>query len=695
VVHSEPQSAKAPLRRILLALLVLVWCAFVLTAYYIAHKPADAEQLAALAHLALTLAGWVGTLALAHGLARLIAPSTEGYPAIPRMTLRLGLGLGVVSLATLVLGAIGGLWRAVPWIAIVGTAPFTIRGLWSDLRQLLRMPIPGGTSRLLALFVGVTVVLGILPALAPPTAWDALVYHLTGPKLYIAAHNLVHNIDIPHLGFPQAAEMLFTWGMLLTGPELAQLFHATFAILTFLLLGSITESFAPGKGWLAIALLAAIPSAMSIAGWAYVEWMTMFAGLASLTLLVWATHGGARGGRTSTAEAGGGGQIEGPDFIRVPASGLRAWSLAGFFAAMALSTKYTAIGVAAGLLIYAAWYVRPRRAVVVFAGTTAIFTLPYLLKNLFLTGNPFYPFFFQGAFWDSLRQSFYSRPGTGLGPIGLLLAPWDATIWGIEGGFLVGHPSYAATIGPLLLILIPLILLRPGRSERHQPWLAAFLLASGAMYLLWLVGLASSHLLLQSRLLFPALPMFVGLAVVGFDSLDRVEWPGFSIHFVVGALIALVLGLTLGSTILTFVADDPLPVITGSESQASYYESRLGLYAWVMDRINLLPDGSRIVFLWEPRSYACSTEVVCEPDAITDRWWHARRLGMTASEIAAAWRSQGVTHVLYYEYGAQVIRDAGVDPYRADDWSELDKFTKEDLEEVENWRDVYVLYRLR
>jgi hypothetical protein len=246
-----------------------------------------------------------------------------------------------------------------------------------------------------------------------------------------------------------------------------------------------------------------------------------------------------------------------------------------------------------------------------------------------------------------------------------------------------------------MLALIPLILLSPRGSLRSRPWFAALLLAAAAMYLSWLLELASSHLLLQSRLLFPALPMFVGLAVIGFDSLGRIEWTGFSIRIVVAGLIALVLGLTLVSTALGFIADNPLAVITGAETQARYYETRLGMYAWAMDGVNLLPDGSRVVFLWEPRSFACSAHVICEPDDITDRWWHMRRLGMSAADVAAQWRSEGVTHVLYYAYGAQIILDAGVDPYEDDDWSELKKLIDMELVEVERWGDAYVLYRLR
>jgi len=692
----EPKATRSSTRTVLLAMLCLVWSGLVVAVYYISHKPGDSQQLQALLRLGLTSAGWVGSLSLAHGLARRVAPSIGRLPPAQRLALRIGLGLGVISLFTLALGAVGGLWPIVPWLVIILATPFSITGLWSDVRGLLRSPVQGSSSRFLALFVGLTVGMAFVSTLTPPTAWDALVYHLTGPKLYIAARHLVHDIDIPHLGFPQGAEMLFTWGMLLSGPQLAQLFHATFAILTLILLGSISETFAPGRGWLAAALMAAVPSAMTIAGWAYVEWMTMFAGLASLTLIV----RGIQGWR----EKASGSQIDATD-LRRPGGGSDTlgsgeskawgWSLAGFFSAQALSTKYTALGLVAGILVFAAWRLRPVRAVVVFAATTVAFTLPYLLKSWILTGNPFYPFYLSGVFWDSLRQSWYSRPGTGLDLFRLLLAPWDATVWGIDGGFAIGHPSYAATIGPLLLVLIPFVLLALRNSRHLQPWLPAMLVTSGAMYLFWLLGLASSRLLLSTRLLYPAFPMLVGLAVMGFDSLARVDWTGFSVRFVIGALLALVFGLTLVTSTLRFVAEEPLGVITGSQTYPGYYESRLGLYAWAMDGINLLPEGSRVVFLWEPRSYACSTQIVCEPDAIGDRWWHLRRLGLDASAIAARWRAEGVTHVLYFVYGAKVIREGGFDPLTEDDWRELARLVNEELDEVESWGEAYALYRLR
>ena len=68
----------------------------------------------------------------------------------------------------------------------------------------------------------------LLVALLPPTDWDGLFYHLTGPKLYLQAGQIVGGIDIPHLNFPSLMEMLFTWAMLLRSDIAAKLLHALY-----------------------------------------------------------------------------------------------------------------------------------------------------------------------------------------------------------------------------------------------------------------------------------------------------------------------------------------------------------------------------------------------------------------------------------------------------------------------------------
>jgi hypothetical protein len=705
-VSSEPAGGIA--RRSLLPVAAICWIAAIVLAYYVVHKPMTVQQATALGRLTLTLAAWVASLSLCYWLGEVAFPGLQHLIPREQFVLRLGFGLGVLSLLMLALGALRGYWPLLAWAILLLATPLTIRRFLREGWHV-RPAIPSGWSdKSLSLFVLITLGFAFLRSMSPPTAWDALVYHLTGPKLYIQAHALVHDLDLAYLGFPQGGSMLFTWAMLLTGPELAQLFHFTFALLTVALLAGVVGRVAPGRAWLASAILVGVPSAALLAGWAYVDWIPMFAALAAFVILGEATSvdpGAGRLGGQKRAEmserdnasadslgaAGEGrswpGNVWG--IFRSP------WVLAGFFAGQAFASKYTAAGVVLGLALFLAVRSRSVRTVAKFSFSFGIFVAPYLAKNLVLTGNPVYPFFFPGAYWDSLRGYWYSRPGTGLDLLRLVVAPVEATLFGVEGGIVEGYPPYSATTGPLLLALLPLIFLEwRGRALGTRRWAMGLLIVSLVAYAVWLAGLAYSNLLVQTRLLFPIFPMLAALAGLGFDSLRSVSRKGFSVQFVVGGLVGFVLVLTLLSSSLSFVRSSPLRVLTGSESTQDYLASQLGVYSSVMSEVSLLPEGSRVVFLWEPRAFWCSGAAQCEPDALLDRWWHLRRLGYDAQSAVQQWKQQGVTHVLLFQRGAQEIRLARFDPLTEQDWHELDRLTEDELTVVKDWDGAYVLYRL-
>src|SRR3990170_4171559 len=60
-----------------------------------------------------------------------------------------------------------------------------------------------------------------IQALAPPLAWDALVYHLELPRQYLSAGRIVFVESNLFVGFPQLAEMLYTWAMALRSGQTA------------------------------------------------------------------------------------------------------------------------------------------------------------------------------------------------------------------------------------------------------------------------------------------------------------------------------------------------------------------------------------------------------------------------------------------------------------------------------------------
>ncbi len=743
-----PGPAARTARQFLLPAVTICWIVAIVLAYYVVHKPLTSQQAAAIGRLMLTLGTWVGSLSLCYWLGRLAVPGLRRFILREQFVLRLGFGLGVLSLLMLGLGAVRGYWPMLAWAFLLLALPPTIRQfLREGWRARPAMP-SDWSDRLLSLFVLATLGFAFLRALSPPTAWDALVYHLMGPKLDIQAHGLVHNLDLAYLGFPQGGSMLFTWAMLLTGPELAQLFHFTFALLTIALLAGVARRLAPGRGWLASALLLGVPSAALLAGWAYVDWIPMFAALAAFVVLGEATSEDAGGSRFDAqghremsaadndsaghlalaAQAGRNSGTHTESMERQPldegrrvdpgsaamsnnpasrTAAVRSWLgslsgvfhspwvLAAFFAAQAFASKYTAVGIVLGLAIFLAVRSRSLRRVAGFGFFFGVFVAPFLARNLILTGNPVYPFFLPGAFWDALRGYWYSRPGTGLGLARVLVAPIEATLFGVEGGIVEGHPPYSATTGPLLLALLPFVFLEwRHRSPETRRWAKGLLIVSFVTYGAWLAELAYSNLLVQTRLLFPIFPMLAALAGLGFDSLRSVSQKGFSVQFVAGGLVGFVLALTLLSSSLSFIRSSPLRVLTGSESTQDYLVSQLGVYSLAMDEVSQLPEGSRIVFLWEPRAYWCSGAAQCEPDALLDRWWHLRRLGFDAQSAAQHWKHEGITHVLLFNQGAQEIKRARFDPLSEQDWQELDRLTEHELTEIKDWDGVYVLYKL-
>ena len=657
-------------------LLSLLWGVTVFIAYYVVHKPVDLGLVIALARLALIILGWIGTLALAHLIGRLLNPLLKEMPVRPSLAFRIGFGLAVLGYFVLALGAVQGYWQLLAWIVTAIALPFGLPSLLSDIRAALpRIPSTRANQALVA-FVLFALLVAFLLALAPPTAWDSLVYHLTGPKLYIEAGGLNHDIDLPYLGFPQAGSMLFLWGEMLAGAELAQLMHLTFVILTLMLMAYLVKEIAPGSGWFSAALILGVPTAAMLASWAYVEWITMFGVLASFILI-----------RSSEP-----GISERKDHLF---RGYRTLALAGFFAAMAINTKYTAIGALMGLIVVAFIERRSWRGLSMFIAAVVVSILPYVLKNLILTGNPIYPFFLAGKLWDGHRAFWYSRGGTGLSFIQMLLAPWEATIFGIEGGVVAGYPPYSATIGPALLAILPLAALRfKDRNERARRLMRSMAVVCAIGTVVWLGQMAFSVLMVQTRLLFPILPMIVILAAAGFDGLAKRGRLSDLARLAFGTLIGLMLALGVLEAGAAFVDASPASVMLGLQTESEYLAERLGEYAYAMAEVNQLPEGSQVRFLWEPRSYYCARHLDCEPDALLDRWWHTWQHETDVAQIAESWFDEGVSHVLIFHTGSQAVRDEGFDPLTEETWDGLAAFVDAHLFKLTVREGGYALYAL-
>jgi hypothetical protein len=667
---------------------VIVWLFAVVAAYFWAHKPFDADIVAGLGRSFLSIAVWLGMIWLASGLGRrIVGDLLVDETPLPRLALATGVGLGSVSLLTLGLGLAGLLWLPIAWglglgLGLLvrrdlGASLADLRAAGSDFAGLISRPTDG-FRRWLAVYTIVSLLLTFLAALAPPTGWDALVYHLTGPRLFLQAGRVTHAIDLPYLGFPQLGEMQFTLGMLLGGEGVAPLLHFGYGLLAVIVTAALARrAFGERVTWLAAALLLSVPSLLSLMAHAYVEAILLFYITAAVYAFIRWREARVQGDTSDS---------------------LKWLRLIGLFCGFSAGVKYTAVAVPLALGLALLWTLR-RDGVRAIAGQlaqlaaiTVAVTLPWLLKNWLTTGNPVYPFFLPGVYWDNWRAWWYDRPGTGLAstaPWHLVIAPLEATILGFEGG-----DPYDATIGPLLLLAVPLLVVVWRSLKREERSIVGYLLFFfGVNYGLWLVGLARSALLVQTRLL---LPVFGVLAVLGSVALDRLvtlRRPQLAIDWLARVVLSLTLALLLFSTVTTFLQINPLPVALGLESRDDYLTRRLGVYQPVIHAVNSLPAESHVVFLWEPRTYAC--QVDCWPDALLDRLLHLTYLYPDAATIVKAWKDMGATHVLLYRQGMEAIIEAGFDPITPRDLAIMEDLQTHYLTPIREWGDAYILYELR
>ncbi len=666
-----------------LALMSLLWLFVVIAGYFVAHKPFTAANLRALGEAAAGAGGALLVVGLGTGIGLALLRRCDLLP-VERLTWAMALGLGGVALTALALGALGLLRPWLLWLLTVVGLLVTARPLGRALRAAWADPTwrpQTRFERLLAGYCGLTLAVALAWALAPPTAWDGLVYHLTGPRLYLEAGRISHPLDLPYLGFPQLVEMLFAWGMGLAGERAAAPIHWGYGLATVPILVTAGRRWPGGStGWLAAAILLSAPSITLLAGWPYVDLaLLLYTTLAFLAL-------------TRSWEG---------------SSPARRWLLlSGVCAGLALSTKYTALALlpALGLTLLLQRLAasdtcsalrithHATRDMLILCGIAFLVWLPWLLKNFLLTGNPTYPFFFGGIYWDDWRAWWYDRAGTGLAataPWRLLTAPWEATVWGMEGG-----TGYSATIGPLFLALLPLLLavwrqFAPLQRRR----LGAALACCAVLYGFWLWGVARSALLQQTRLLVPAFGLLALLVAAAVEGLRTLPTRPLNVDWLMRAVIALVLLLNLVGMGLDWVYEGPQRVLLGYESRDEYLARRLGWYHVAMEGLDrALPPDAVVLFLWEPRAYPCRVE--CWPDALLDRWLHeTHRHGPDGESIAADWRAQGVTHVLLFRVGYQAVAAGGFDPLSPADAQALETLLAH-LQPVANWDGVYELYAL-
>ncbi|RUL87333.1 hypothetical protein TsocGM_13010 [Tautonia sociabilis] len=459
----------------------------------------------------------IGGAALSLGDLTLRALGLSGrFPPLARWPIAFASGSTLLAALTLGLGKCGLLS---PWPTRLWLGALLLAGAAARARDLVRShpagPAPqrSGAGRSaaarrpdsqkrspwpilgLGLILSPVLLLMALGAMQPTIEFDALEYHLQGPKEY---HQLGRIAFLPHnvyTSMPSAVEMLHLLGMTVLddwwlGALVGQLLIAAFAPVSAALVASAAWRWGSGRAaWVAGLVYLTTPWVARLATFPFVEGplCAFHAGLVVVSGLAWS----------------------GPEEDR---KRLALWVLAGLLAGGAMASKYPGLvsAVVPFGLVAAASAIRERswRIPFAFAAGVSVAVGPWLVRNVVDTGNPVYPLafgIFGGNDWDAdLDAKWWAAHGPRpTSPAALASAAIDVA----------GRSDWQS---PLYALLVPLALLRPG-SRRFSGVLLAYV---AYLFATWFL---MTHRL--DRFWLPLLPAAAVLAGIGADWTRRPPWP--------------------------------------------------------------------------------------------------------------------------------------------------------------------------
>lgn len=298
------------------------------------------------------------------------------------------LGLGLLGWITLPIGLSPSGLR---WgVAVIGA--LALFGFVQFLRERPRGKVPKGPGAIGLLVLVLVGLIALVSVLVPSDMadWDSLAYHLAVPKIWLAAGQIQFVSYIHHSNFPFLVDNLYVWGELWGGQSGAKTFMIAYAIYgTFAIFGLARARYGQASGWWSAVAFATVPVVVWEAGTAYVDVAhALFGGLG-----IWLAAG----------------LID--DSESDPAS----WVLPALLLGGAVGSKYTALQtvpiLGTVLLAYCLLKRAGRPMDVVKMGLVALaIGSPWYIKNVVLTRNPVYPFFYSksgGVNWDAFQERIY------------------------------------------------------------------------------------------------------------------------------------------------------------------------------------------------------------------------------------------------------------------------------------------------
>ena len=605
-------------------------------------------------NIALSLGLLVLTLASSWSWGKLLFSRllNDNWSRAEKFILEISLGLGTVSYSLFALSLLGLLYRSALFAILFLPCLLICLGK----RRFIRLPsgflstplkFNSSTRPLFCLFVLIILVfiVNLVCSFTPPYAGDAIGYHLSPPRAYLRAHKLIWLEGNVLASQPAAVDMLFTIGFAGGSEFYPNVLHC---IIGLMIAGAIyafgRRYFGKAPAALGAFIFYLIPSVTRISSWAYIDLgLSLWVWLAIFAFLKWRKEGG------------------GSDLI-----------LSAIFAGLAMGSKYTGLvffALLAFLALRECLVSKERRRffgrVCIWAGLALTVAAPWYLKNLWMTGNPFYPLLysiFGGRGWDAVRAANFRSVLTGgmkKGLMNYLLLPWSLTVRGAYTYY-----DFDGIIGPAFLLFLPLLIF-----VKKKNYCFRFLGIYSALYFV-----AWALISLRVRKLIPALAPASLLAGVAVANLLEGKYSK-----VLKVLILMILVFVILVNIKTIVNDavavDPVPVITGKESKEEFLTRKVYNYR-AIDFLNRnLSPGAKILFVYGGNAWYYSLH-----DTVVDSVFQDHTLKQflkksdSIADLTACFEASKISHILINFEIAQVGLYPELSPAKK---KLLDSFLKE------------------